>query len=92
MRQTEEIDDPTWKDIRVRKAQRDHEACEQARAKDRAEIERLKTTIEAKDAAIKIVQRERDEREQYWRDWNGRAANRAALLEGEIDRLVANSP
>lgn len=27
-------------------------------------------------------------REQYWRDWNGRAANRAAVLEAQRDRLL----
>ncbi len=39
------------------------------------------------DKSIKQLRDELEKRETYWRDWNGRAANRNAKLEHEIETL-----
>ncbi len=37
--------------------------------------------------AIQNLRGELEKREKYWRDWNGRAANRNAKLEARINEL-----
>ena len=42
------------------------------------------------NAAIKFLEAQLEKRERYWRDWNGRAANRAAQLEADNTKLEAS--
>ena len=47
----------------------------------------LRTYSPAEDPDGDFVKHEEFvERERYWRDWNGRAANRAAVLEAQIEK------
>jgi len=46
--------------------------------------------LETAAATIKKMKKELTKRENYWRDWNGRAANHAAGLEGRIIELEQN--
>lgn len=45
--------------------------------------------IKALEAEVERLREQLAERERYWRDWNGRAANHAAKIEAEIERLKA---
>jgi hypothetical protein len=38
---------------------------------------------------IDLIRKYVSQKEMYWRDWNGRAANRAAELEARIEHLEA---
>ena len=54
----------------------------------RDRIAELEAEVKGKTSAIHEMKTLLKEREKYWRDWNGRAANRAAKLEAENDRLL----